>query len=342
MNPLRTVLAAAAALILASCEVQQSQTNGGVTPVDPPAQVAPILATPDAKDIHSYARPLEARVTNVALDLDVDFDSKRIGGTATLDIDRKPEAKEIVLDSDGLEIASITDASGQPLDYKVGADDPNFGAPLTVALRPDTKQIRIRYASAPDAEALQWLTPEQTAGKKHPYLFSQGQAILNRSWIPTQDSPGVRQTWEATIRVPEPLTAVMRAQRVGEPVTQGGNRVFRYRMNNPVAPYLIAIAVGDLAFSRSGPARACGPSLQCSTSLGGRTRRHRENDRGRTGALRPYRMGPLRHARAAAFLPYGGMENPTSPSSRRPSSPATRASSASSRTSSRTAGPATS
>mgnify|MGYP006203860737 CR=1 FL=1 len=129
------------------------------------------------------------------------------GGTATLDVDRKPEAGEIVLDSDGLEIHSITDAAGEPLSYKVGADDPNLGAPLTIALRPDTRRILIRYTSAPDAGALQWLSPEQTAGKRHPYLYSQGQAIENRTWIPTQDSPGIRQSWEARLRVPVPLTA---------------------------------------------------------------------------------------------------------------------------------------
>ena len=84
----------------------------------------------------------------------------------------------------------------------------------------------IKYKSAPDAGALQWLTPEQTAGKKQPYLFSQGQAIENRSWIPTQDSPGIRQTWEATIRVPAGLTAVMSAPKSAEPITQGGESVF--------------------------------------------------------------------------------------------------------------------
>ena len=69
-------------------------------------------------------------------------------------------------------------------------------------------------SSAPEAEALQWLTPEQTAGKKHPFLFSQGQSILNRTWIPTQDSPGIRQTWEARIVVPEPLKVVMSGENL--------------------------------------------------------------------------------------------------------------------------------
>src|SRR5438045_3670445 len=85
------------------------------------AAVAPVLTTPDAVDTHSYAKPLEARVTHVALDLGIDFKTKRIGGTATLDIDRKPEAKEIILDDNGLEIDSVADSSNQPLQWHVGA-----------------------------------------------------------------------------------------------------------------------------------------------------------------------------------------------------------------------------
>src|SRR5688572_28897901 len=106
--------AAAAALLLAACQVNQPEptTAAGET------KAAPVLATADAKDIHSYARPLEARVTHVALDLAVDFATKSIGGTATLDIERKPDAKEIVLDSRGLRIAAVADQSGRPLQWK--------------------------------------------------------------------------------------------------------------------------------------------------------------------------------------------------------------------------------
>jgi len=241
----------AAMLMVAACRV--SDQDNAAQPANETTAIAPILATPDANDIHSFARPLEARVHHVALDLTVDFDAKRIGGTAILDIDRKPDAKEIVLDDKGLEIESVTDGSGKALAFKVGAKDENLGSPLAIALAPDTKRIAIRYQSATDSGALQWLTPEQTAGKKHPYLFSQGQAILNRTWIPTQDSPGIRQSWEATIRVPAGLTAVMSAPRSAEPITQGGESVFKFRMDNSVPPYLIAMAVGDLEFEPLGP-----------------------------------------------------------------------------------------
>jgi aminopeptidase N len=297
-----------AALLLGGCRAGEQQGNA-VAGAD--AKIAPILATPDARDSASYARPLEARVHHVALDLAVDFDARRIGGTATLDIDRKPDAREIVLDDKGLEIESITDGSNQPLEYKVGTADPKLGAPLTVALRPDTKRLVIKYKSAPDAGALQWLTPEQTAGKTKPYLFSQGQAIENRSWIPTQDSPGIRQTWEAKIRVPAGLTAVMSAPKSAEPITQGGESLFSYRMEHSVAPYMIAIAVGDLAFKPLG--RRTGVWTE-PVMLDRAAAELADTERMVEAAEKlygPYRWGRYDVIVLPPAFPYGGMENPT-------------------------------
>jgi aminopeptidase N len=221
------------------------------TPTQSP--VPAILKTPEAKDIHSYAQPLVARVTHVDLDLTADFAGQNMTGTAALDIAAAPDAKEVVLDSKGLVIKGVTDAKGAALPWTLGKADPILGAPLTVILN-GARRIVVTYDSAPGGAALQWLTPAQTAGKQKPYLFSQGQAILNRTWIPTQDSPGVRQTWTADIVVPDGLTAVMSAEMLsppeGEPVA--GGSLYRFRMDKPVASYLIAIAVGDLAFKPLG------------------------------------------------------------------------------------------
>ena len=299
----------AAFVLMAACRV--TDQDNAARPTADGAAITPVLTTPDARDIHSFARPLEARVHHVALDLTVDFDTRRIGGTATLDIDRRPDAKAIILDDKGLEIAAVTDGSGQPLTWKVGARDENLGAPLAIALRPDTWKIAIRYRSAPDAGALQWLTPAQTAGKRHPYLFSQGQAIENRSWIPTQDSPGIRQTWEATIHVPAGLTAVMSAPRTAEPITQGGESVFQYRMDHSVAPYMIAIAVGDLVFKSLGPRSGVWtePSM-----IDAAAAELSDTEKMITAAEKlygPYRWGRYDLLVLPPSFPFGGMENPT-------------------------------
>jgi aminopeptidase N len=275
-------------------------------------QVASVLDSPDAKDPQSYARPLEARVTHVALDLKADFAAKRLAGTATLDVQARPDARTIVLDSKGIEVKGVTDEGGKPLRHSLGKADPNLGAPLTVELN-GAKRVRIAYVSAPDAEALQWLTPQQTAGKKHPFLFSQGQAILNRSWIPTQDSPGIRQTWEARIVVPGPLRAVMSGERLtpeGEPA-EGGGRAFRFRMDKPVAPYLIAIAAGDIAFQSLGPRSGVYAEPATIKAAAAELVDTEKMIDAAEKLYGPYRWGRYDMIVLPPAFPYGGMENPT-------------------------------
>ena len=274
------------------------------------AMVAPILTTEDARDAATFAQPEVARVTHVGLDLTLDFAAKRVGGTATLDILARPGADTLVLDSDGLEIASITDAEGKALPFKVGEKVEGKGEPVTVTIG-DARKIVVTYSAAPEAEALQWLAPEQTAGGKQPYLFSQGQPTLNRSWIPTQDSPGIRQTWDARIVAPKPLTVVMSGLRVGEPEDLGDSRAFRFTMDKPVAPYLIAIAAGDLAFRELGPRTGVWtePSM-----LDAAANELADTEKMVEAAERlygPYRWGRYDVIVLPPSFPYGGMENPT-------------------------------
>ncbi len=308
---MRILAAAAAVLLFSACERTDQVPNASNEQSAETPAIAPILTGADAVDSATYAKPLEARVYHVALDLGVDFGAKRLGGTATLDIERKADANEIILDSKGLEIASVSDGDGQPLEYRLGEADETKGAPLTIALRPDTKRLVIKYKSAAGAEALQWLTPEQTAGKRHPYLFSQGQAILNRSWIPTQDSPGIRQSWEARIRVPAPLTAVMSAPRSAKPLTQGGETVFAFKMDKPVAPYLIAIAVGDLSFKPLGPRSGVWTEPAMLDAAAAELADTEKMIDAAEKLYGPYRWGRYDLLVLPPSFPYGGMENPT-------------------------------
>lgn len=273
------------------------------------AMVSPILTTADAVDGMTHAQPQVARVTHVALDLDLDFERKRVAGSALLDVQAVPGADEIVLDTKGLTIIAITDGAGTPLVSNVGETDGEKGAPLTIAMG-DARRISITYAAS-DADALQWLSPAQTAGKVHPFLFSQGQAILNRSWIPTQDSPGIRQTWEARITAPKPLDVVMSGVQQGAPEDLGnGRRAFRFVMDKPVPPYLIAIAAGDIDFQSVGPRTGvwAEPSVlpRAAAEVGDTESMVVEAEK----LYGAYRWGRYDMIVLPPSFPYGGMENP--------------------------------
>lgn len=197
-----------------------------------------------ANDPHSYSKPNEAKVNHLSWKASVDFNTEKISATATWRIDAKGAA-QIIFDTKELSIQSVKDDNGDALKFEVGKSDPILGSPLTIQLGDNTKQIAITYTTSESAEALQWLSAQQTAGKNYPFLFTQSQAILARSWIPCQDSPGIKFTYDAEVSVPKDLIALMSATNPKEKNTTG---LYSFEMKQPISSYLLALAVGDVSF----------------------------------------------------------------------------------------------
>jgi aminopeptidase N len=187
--------------------------------------------------------------THLYLDLEVDFKTKQLKGFVEHNLEWKDKySPQLILDTRDLIINKVYEHShGQwhPVNFKLGTRDPVKGAPLTIFLSKPANKVRIYYHSTPQASGLQWLTPEQTAGKEHPFLFSQNQAIHARSWIPVQDSPSMRVTYSARIKTSKDLLVVMSANN--ESATKRDGDYF-FTMPQAIPPYLIAIGVGDLHF----------------------------------------------------------------------------------------------
>ncbi|MDH4090655.1 MAG: M1 family metallopeptidase [Cyclobacteriaceae bacterium] len=196
-------------------------------------------------DLHSFAIPEEARVRHLRWKATVDFRSRTIHATATWEIESNTLADTLVLDTKGLTIDHITLNDNQPTGFRFAEPDALLGEALTIMIRPDTKRVNIVYQTSPDAEALQWLQPQQTSGKQHPFLFTQSQAILARSWIPCQDSPGIRFTYDADVQVPEDLLPLMSASN---PQRKNSTGVYHFEMQQPIPAYLLALSVGDVSF----------------------------------------------------------------------------------------------
>ncbi len=276
-----------------------------------PKSTTPPPAPSIPPDVHSYAQPERAAVTHVSLDLTPDFTSHKLAGTAMLTIKRSPGADNIVLDARDLTIKSVTDRSGAMLAFNVGPEKKFVGSPLTVILgnQSGADMIKIEYETSPNAAAIQWLSPEQTAGKKLPFLFTQGEAILTRTWIPTQDSPGIRQTYDAVVHVPSGMRAVMSAEHV--PSGGDGGTNVRFRMDKPIPPYLIALAVGDIAFKTIGQ----NTGVYAEPSVVNRAAdEFAEVDKMIEAAAKlygPYRWGRYDILVLPPSFPFGGMENPT-------------------------------
>jgi leukotriene-A4 hydrolase len=203
-----------------------------------------------AADVHSFANPQQVKVKHVDLDWTVLFEQKMLKGTATLDIVRTDQLSPLILDSRDLNIEKVEMSddgkSFEKTTFGVGTTDKILGSSVTIQLSPKAKRVRIFYSTSPTASGLQWLAPEQTAGKKTPFMFSQAQAIHARSFIPLQDSPNIRVTYSARVRTPKGLLALMSAAGNSQTATRNGD--YRFSMDKPIPPYLIAIAVGDLQF----------------------------------------------------------------------------------------------
>jgi aminopeptidase N len=265
----------------------------------------PTVAAVVTEDDHSFARPAQVRSTHLELQLALNFEGQFVEGTVTHHLQRTDPDAPFVVDTDGIEVRAVTDEAGQWLPHWAGNQDRHRGAALTIGLRQNTSKVTIAYRSSANAEAMQWLSPEQTEGGRAPFVFTQGQAILTRSWIPLQDTPAVRTTWQAEIGAPPGLVTVMSA---GERVRDGA--VTKFRMAQPVPSYLIAMACGDLVVRDLGP--------RCAVWAEPGTIERAATELVDTAAMvtacealfGPYRWGRYDVLVLPPSFPFGGMENP--------------------------------
>jgi leukotriene-A4 hydrolase len=291
--------------LLAACAGSPRPAGSGKTA--PAAAPAVRVVAESEQDPHSFARPDEVAVEHLALDLTVDFPQRRLAGRASLRLDNKTGAQRLVLDTRDLEIRRVTLDDGQTeARFKLGDEVKFLGRPLEVEITPETKWVNVDYATKPEAAALQWLTPEQ-AGSPSPFLYTQSQAILARTWVPCQDTPGVRMTYEATIRAPRGLMAVMSAEN---PTRKSADGVYRFEMPQRIPSYLLALAVGDLEFrplgTSSGVFALPGVVERAAWELADTPKMIDAAEK----LYGPYKWGRYDVLILPASYPFGGMENP--------------------------------
>lgn len=310
VRPLPSLLTLALAAVLATaCQRDGAASANAAGPATSAA--APPQATARA-DEHSYAEPDKVRTQDIALALNVDFDTKQLAGSATYTLEwLDPKYGKLVLDTRDLTIEKVVgerpDGKWVDLIHTLDPADKVLGSRLTIAAPERNKRIRITYRTAPTASGLQWLEPSMTAGKQTPFMFSQSQQIHARSWVPIQDTPIVRFTYTAHVTAPKDVMVLMSADNDPKAARDGD---YSFKMPQKIPSYLLAIAAGDMVFQPIS-ARAgvwAEPSMAPKAAA-----EFADTEKMMQTAERLY--GPYRWERYDILVlppsfPYGGMENP--------------------------------
>ncbi|MDE2489501.1 MAG: M1 family metallopeptidase [Elusimicrobia bacterium] len=262
------------------------------------------MARPDP---HSHFDDSQPRTRRWRLRLRADFERRILAGTAELELDGRGGVLD--LDTKGLTILGAA-SGGAAVPFELGPDNPVLGRRLRLSLPAAAKSVSVEYETSPSAAGLQWLGPEQTAGKRRPFLFSQCQAIHARSVVPCQDSPAVRVTYEAELDVPEGLTAVMGAGPAGDAKGGPGRRVFKFAMPQPIPSYLLALAVGALEGRDLSPRSRVWAEPATVEKAAWEFAGVEEMLRAAESLFGPYDWERYDMLVLPPSFPYGGMENP--------------------------------
>ncbi len=269
-------------------------------------------------DPSSYANHDVAAVQSFHLELRPDFSTNILSGSVTAVVKAiVADPKVVVFDVKNLamDYSTIT-VDDVKTEAWLSRKDGSLGQALVIRLPDDMKEgasvsVKIPYATSKDASAVQWLSKEQTAGKEHPYLFTQCQAIHARSLLPCQDSPGLKAPYTAEITVPAPLQALMSAVIVSEtPETRGNDNVWTFKQAVPIPSYLVALAVGKLEKRDIGPRSAVWSEKE-TVDAGAAEFVDTEKFIATAEAIcGPYVWGRYDILLMPPSFPYGGMENP--------------------------------
>ncbi|MEA1976480.1 MAG: leukotriene A4 hydrolase C-terminal domain-containing protein [Chloroflexota bacterium] len=258
-------------------------------------------------DPHSFTDTEQGKIAHIQFWIDVDFSAKVLKIKATYRLEETVSGS-FFLDTRDLKINRVY-KDDQEILWEIDQHDSIVGDRLHLKDLDGHSEFTIEVTTAPEASALQWVTPKQTAGGEHPFLYSQCQAIHARSIFPCQDSPSVRFTYEATVEVQRPLVAVMAAEHIETEHLEETSQ-YRYRMPQPIPSYLFGIAIGNLAFEELGPHTGVYSEPEILESA---VWEFAENEKRLVEAEKLF--GPYLWDRYDVLIlppsfPYGGMENP--------------------------------
>ncbi|MEM9885851.1 MAG: M1 family metallopeptidase [Bacteroidota bacterium] len=163
---------------------------------------------------------------------------------------------ELVLDAKNFEFNSIKEVGGK-IDLKYTYDEQqvtiDLGRELT---REDTIEIAIDYVATPAAsggsaaitsdKGLFFINPSGEEDKPQ-QIWTQGETEHNSRWFPTIDKPNERTTQEIYLTVEDRFRTLSNGLLMASEKHEDGTRTDYWKMDQPHAPYLFMVAIGEFA-----------------------------------------------------------------------------------------------
>jgi aminopeptidase N len=189
---------------------------------------------------HAQTRPHNFDLLDVRWSVALDEPTSSLKGDVTNTLRPVAGTKSINLDFGRLTVDSVTvDGQTATFDHKAPV------LAITLPKEADGKKplaIRILYHGKPGS-GVYFVPASRAYPAKTPVVYSQGEMVDNRFWLPTYDYPDDKATSEGTIDVPEGWFALSNGRLV-EKTTSNGRTRFHWKMDQPHVTYLISFSAG--------------------------------------------------------------------------------------------------
>jgi aminopeptidase N len=189
--------------------------------------------------------PREHNVDFIHMSLNVSFDVKT--GTVNGKVTHRftplqAKVDSIWLDGPGIKISEAT-LNGKQVTVKT--EENGFWIMTGKTLVPLEKDsLTLTYQAVP-RHGLYFVGWNDPAGICRKQIWSQGQGIDNRNWIPFYDEMNDKITTDMTVTFDAKYKVLSNGNKLEEKINKDGTKTWHYQLNKPYAPYLVMLGIGD-------------------------------------------------------------------------------------------------
>lgn len=200
-----------------------------------------------------YRLPTTIRPSHYDVALDLNLDAETFSGSVHIDADVNESVDRVVLNADGLTIASATissPATDEPTACDISLDEEAERLVLDPGrqLSPGAIGIDIEFSGGFDDQLvgpyLSRFADED--GNEHKLATTQFEATYARKCFPCWDEPAMKATFQLDLIIDAAHNAVANSAEAGRETTEGGRTRISFAPTMKMSTYLVAFVAGPI------------------------------------------------------------------------------------------------